>query len=79
MKHRAYFLGLLCFGLFVRTPLLPAATEPLKLKIIYSSFTGAYTPLWIAVEEQLGKKYGIELESVYAGTRCNFRLTSIGL
>ena len=25
------------------------ASEPLKLKIIYSSFTGAYTPLWLAV------------------------------
>jgi ABC-type nitrate/sulfonate/bicarbonate transport system substrate-binding protein len=67
MKHRACFPGLLCFALFIWTPLLPAASEPLKLKIIYSSFTGAYTPLWIAVEEQLGKKYGLELESVYAG------------
>ena len=38
-----------------------------KLKIIYASFTGAYTPLWIAVEEELGKKHGLELEAVYAG------------
>lgn len=43
------------------------AGEPLKLKIIYSSFTGAYTPLWLAVEEHLGRKYGLEIESVYAG------------
>jgi hypothetical protein len=31
-----------------------AASEPMRLKIIYSSFTGAYTPLWLAVEEKLG-------------------------
>src|SRR5258706_13190133 len=44
-----------------------AASEPLKLKIIYSSFTGAYTPLWLAVDDHLGRKYGLEFEAVYAG------------
>jgi ABC-type nitrate/sulfonate/bicarbonate transport system substrate-binding protein len=44
-----------------------AAGELTKLKIVYASFTGAYTPLWIAVEEGLGKKYGFELEAVYSG------------
>jgi len=44
-----------------------AANEPVRLKIIYSSFTGAYTPLWLAVEEKLGRKYGLEFEAVYAG------------
>jgi ABC-type nitrate/sulfonate/bicarbonate transport system substrate-binding protein len=44
-----------------------AASEPLKLKIIYSSFTGAYTPLWLAVDDRLGRKYGLEFEAVYAG------------
>src|SRR5512140_3768906 len=44
-----------------------AAGEPVRLKIIYSSFTGAYTPLWLAVEDKLGRKYGLEFESVYAG------------
>jgi ABC-type nitrate/sulfonate/bicarbonate transport system substrate-binding protein len=64
--------GLLCFGLilwtecFLLTVVLPAA-ETQKLKIIYSSFTGAYTPLWIAVDEQLGRKHGLDLEAVYAG------------
>jgi ABC-type nitrate/sulfonate/bicarbonate transport system substrate-binding protein len=33
----------------------------------YSSFSGAYVPLWIAVEEQLGRKYGLELKAIYAG------------
>jgi ABC-type nitrate/sulfonate/bicarbonate transport system substrate-binding protein len=44
-----------------------AAGDLLKLKIVYASFTGAYSPLWIAVEEGLGKKYGLELEAVYSG------------
>jgi ABC-type nitrate/sulfonate/bicarbonate transport system substrate-binding protein len=44
-----------------------AASDGQKLKIIYASFSGAYSPLWIAVEEGLGKKYGLELEAVYAG------------
>jgi hypothetical protein len=33
----------------------------------YSSFSGAYVPLWVAVEEQLGRKYGLELKAIYAG------------
>jgi len=58
--------------LFFLSALIPAAdmraaSEPLRLKIIYSSFTGAYTPLWLAVEEKLGRKYGLEFEAVYAG------------
>ncbi len=44
-----------------------AASEPQRLKIIYSSFTGAYAPLWLAVEDRLGKKYGLDFEAVYAG------------
>jgi NitT/TauT family transport system substrate-binding protein len=44
-----------------------AASEPQRLKIIYSSFTGAYAPLWLAVEDRLGRKYGLDFEAVYAG------------
>ena len=44
-----------------------AAGEPQRLKIIYSSFTGAYVPLWIAVDERLGRKHGLDIEAVYAG------------
>ena len=33
-----------------------AAGDMQKLKLVYASFTGAYTPLWIAVEEGLGGK-----------------------
>ena len=42
-------------GLFATVRLSFAAGEPLKLKIIYSSFTGAYTPLWLAVDDLRGK------------------------
>ena len=42
-----------------------ASLEPLAVG--YSSFSGAYLPLWIAVEEGLGKKYGLDLKAIYAG------------
>jgi NitT/TauT family transport system substrate-binding protein len=37
------------------------------LTIGYSNFTGTYAPLWIAVEEQLGAKHGLDLKAIYAG------------
>lgn len=55
----------LLFAVF--TSSAQAASSSQRLNIIYSSFTGAYTPLWIAVEERLGRKHGLEIESVYAG------------
>src|SRR6476661_1158725 len=62
------FFGLVLLAQFFVTPsVLPAATETQRLKIIYSSFTGAYTPLWIAIDEGLGEKNGLDLEAVYAG------------
>jgi ABC-type nitrate/sulfonate/bicarbonate transport system substrate-binding protein len=42
-----------------------ATLEPVTVG--YSSFSGAYLPLWIAVEERLGRKYGIDLKAIYAG------------
>jgi len=41
------------------------ANETLTLR--YSSFSGHYVPLWIAVEDRLARKYGIDLKAVYAG------------
>jgi len=57
----------ICGGLFAIAKVSFAAGEPLKRKIIYSSFTGAYVPLWLAVEDWLGRKYGLDFEAVYAG------------
>ena len=61
------FAFLTCIETFGLASLSWAASEPQKLKIIYSSLTGAYTPLWIAVENRLGRKHGLDLESVYVG------------
>ena len=42
-----------------------ARLEPLTVG--YSNFTGTYAPLWIAVEEHVGAKYGLDLKAIYAG------------
>jgi len=44
-----------------------AASPAESFTIGYSSFSGHYVPLWIAVEDRLGKKYGLDLNAVYAG------------
>src|SRR5258706_11207152 len=46
---------------------LYAATQLESLTVGYASFTGHYTPMWIAVEDGLGRKYGLDLKAVYAG------------
>ena len=38
-----------------------------NLTVGYASFSGHYTPMWIAVEDRLGQKYGLDLKVVYAG------------
>ena len=68
MKPKLSLLALLLFmQMFLSVSASSAAGETQRLKIIYSSFTGGYAPLWIAVEERLGRKYGLDLEAVYAG------------
>jgi len=55
-----------CASLFGATFCLAAAAlEPVTIG--YSTFSGAYLPLWIAVEEHLGRKYGLDLKAIYAG------------
>jgi ABC-type nitrate/sulfonate/bicarbonate transport system substrate-binding protein len=44
-----------------------SASPTESLTLGYSSFSGHYVPLWIAVEDRLGKKYGLDLKAVYAG------------
>jgi ABC-type nitrate/sulfonate/bicarbonate transport system substrate-binding protein len=44
-----------------------AASQLDNVTFAYSSFSGAYGPLWIAVEDQLGRKNGIDLKAIYAG------------
>jgi NitT/TauT family transport system substrate-binding protein len=44
-----------------------AAQQLENLAVGYSSLAGHHTPMWIAVEERIGRKYGIDLKAVYAG------------
>jgi ABC-type nitrate/sulfonate/bicarbonate transport system substrate-binding protein len=48
-----------------RNSFAAARLEPLTIG--YSNFTGTYAPLWIAVEEHLGAKHGLDLKAIYAG------------
>ena len=45
----------------------PAAVQMESLAVGYSSLAGRHTPLWIAVEDRIGRKYGIDLKAIYAG------------
>lgn len=67
LRKIVYWTMIYCAGLLAMANISFAAGEPLRLKIIYSSFTGAYTPLWLAVDDKLGRKYGLDFEAVYAG------------
>ena len=57
---------LIC-GWIALAPSVFAASQTDSITVGYSSFAGAYGPLWIAVEEQLGRKHGLELKAIYAG------------
>lgn len=45
--------------------LAAARLEPLTVG--YSNITATYAPLWVAVEEHVGVKYGLDLKAIYAG------------
>src|SRR5215813_7709956 len=63
MRYKILFSGFLfCMEFLAFVSLSCAASGSQKLKITYSSLNGAYAPFWIAVEEGLGRKYGLDLE-----------------
>jgi len=78
MRYKILFSGLVfCIEFLAFVSLSRAASGSQKVKIIYAAISGAYTPFWIAVEERLGRKYNLELESIYAGrTNTNLILVS---
>ena len=41
------------------------AAEPRKMTVPYTPLTGASTPFWIAIEEKLFQKYGLDITPVY--------------
>jgi NitT/TauT family transport system substrate-binding protein len=65
MKHLMNW-WLIC-GWVALTPTVFAGSQMDSITIGYSSFSGAYGPLWIAIEDQLGRKYGLDLKAIYAG------------
>ena len=66
MKKFVLASCLLLLGLVgARNGFAAAGLEPLTVG--YSNITATYAPLWIAVEEQLGVKYGLDLKAIYAG------------
>src|SRR5262245_61042724 len=78
MRYKILFSGFLfCIEFLAFVSLSCAASGSQKLKIAYSSLNGAYAPFWIAVEEGLGRKYGLDLEAIYGGrTPANLMLAS---
>lgn len=65
--QKIFFAGCLVLvcGLSAQSGFAAARLE--SLTIGYSNFTGTYAPLWIAVEEHLGAKHGLDLKAIYAG------------
>src|SRR5262245_46411400 len=78
MRYKILFSGLMfCIEFLAFVSLSRAASGSQKLKITYAAFAGAYAPFWIAVEEGLGRKYGLDLEAIYGGrTPANLILAS---
>src|SRR5258707_7034630 len=67
LREIVLWLILFCAGWAAMADQGFAAGDWLNLRFFYSSFPGCYTPLWLAVDDRLGKKYGLDFEAVYAG------------
>lgn len=67
MASKKTILGLWSFSAIAFGDPAPAAVQMESLAVGYSSLAGHHTPLWIAVEDGIGKKYGIDLKAIYAG------------
>jgi NitT/TauT family transport system substrate-binding protein len=64
---RIFIFAFSLFMSLTATGEISAATKLEPLTVGYSNFTGTYAPLWIAVEEHVGVKYGLDLKAIYAG------------
>jgi ABC-type nitrate/sulfonate/bicarbonate transport system substrate-binding protein len=67
MQTKLLALFLFGYSFSLSTPLGIAATQLDSVTVGYSSFSADYVPLWTAVEDRLGRKYGLDLSAVYAG------------
>jgi hypothetical protein len=67
-SNRLWLIGVLALYSWLALVCHSYAAFPSEsLTIGYSSFSGHYVPLWITIEDHLGKKYGLDLKAVYAG------------
>jgi NitT/TauT family transport system substrate-binding protein len=66
---RSKLIFSLCFfaGMTAAASPLFAGQQIESLAVGYSSLAGHHTPMWIAVEDRIGRKYGIDLKAIYAG------------
>jgi len=59
----ALLMSAVLSGIFVTSP--ANAAEPRKMIVPYTPLTGASMPFWIAIEEKLFQKYGLEIAPLF--------------
>ncbi|HEY7322663.1 MAG TPA: ABC transporter substrate-binding protein [Candidatus Binatia bacterium] len=64
---KRWIVNFIIVGWIARASVVLGAAQLETVTIGFSSFSGFYGPLWLAVEDQLGRKYGLDLKAVYAG------------
>ncbi|MGH7873741.1 MAG: ABC transporter substrate-binding protein [Candidatus Binatia bacterium] len=68
MTRKQIFIVLHSLALWVASATgAGAATSLDSVTLGYASFSGHYMPMWIAAEDGLGRKHGIDVKVVYAG------------
>jgi ABC-type nitrate/sulfonate/bicarbonate transport system substrate-binding protein len=65
-KHLLLGLYFIASGVIFNPPAMAASSMD-SVVVAYSSFSGAYAPLWLATEQRLGIQYGLDLKVIYAG------------
>jgi hypothetical protein len=77
LRGKHIIAGFFVFSLVNGNVFAAARLEPLTIG--YSNFTGTYAPLWIAVEEHIGAKHGLDLKAIYAGCVPHLEVYESGL
>jgi len=67
MRSKLTFSLFFFAGMIAPASTLLAGQQIESLAVGYSSLAGHHTPMWIAVEDRIGRKYGIDLKAIYAG------------
>jgi ABC-type nitrate/sulfonate/bicarbonate transport system substrate-binding protein len=67
IERKCFAALLLCVSMLLAGAETFGAARLEPLTVGYSNITATYAPLWIAVEEHVGLKYGLDLKAIYAG------------